>query len=91
MNLHGWVNLPTNFDKEEFARIEKAAKKIQKDSDVLVVIGIGGSYLGARAVIEALTNSFYNFEKRNTPRILYAGNNMSPRYILDLIELIGNH
>ena len=86
----GWLELPTNYDKEEFKRIKLAAKKIQKDSEILVVIGIGGSYLGARAVIEALTNSFYNFEKRNTPRILYAGNNMSPRYILDLIELIGN-
>ena len=86
----GWLELPTNYDKEEFKRIKAAAEKIQKDSETLVVIGIGGSYLGARAVIEALTNSFYNFEKRNTPRILYAGNNMSPRYILDLIELIGN-
>ena len=86
----GWLELPTNYDKEEFKRIKVAAEKIQKDSEILVVIGIGGSYLGARAVIEALTNSFYNFEKRNTPRILYAGNNMSPRYILDLIELIGN-
>ena len=86
----GWLELPTNYDKEEFKRIKAAAEKIQKDSEILVVIGIGGSYLGARAVIEALTNSFYNFEKRNTPRILYAGNNMSPRYILDLIELIGN-
>lgn len=86
----GWLELPTNYDKEEFKRIKAAAEKIQEDSEILVVIGIGGSYLGARAVIEALTNSFYNFEKRNTPRILYAGNNMSPRYILDLIELIGN-
>ena len=56
----GWLSLPTNYDREEFARIKKAAKKIKKDSDVLVVIGIGGSYLGARAVIEALTNSFTN-------------------------------
>jgi len=86
----GWLDLPTNYDKEEFARIKKAAKKIQKDSEVLVVIGIGGSYLGARAVIEGLTHSFYNLEKRNTPRVLFAGNNMSPRYILDLIDLIGD-
>ena len=86
----GWLELPTNYDKEEFKRIKKAAKKIQKDSEVLVVIGIGGSYLGARAVIEALTNSFYNLEKRKTPQILYAGNNISSRYILDMIELIGN-
>ena len=86
----GWLELPTNYDKEEFSRIKKAAEKIKKDSEILVVIGIGGSYLGARAVIESLTNTFYNLEKRETPRILYAGNNMSPRYILDLIDLIGN-
>ena len=86
----GWLDLPVNYDKEEFERIKKAADKIKKDSEILVVIGIGGSYLGARAVIESLTNTFYNLEKRGTPRILYAGNNMSPRYILDLIELIGN-
>ena len=91
MNLHGWVNLPTNFDKEEFARIEKAAKKIQKDSDVLVVIGIGGSYLGARAVIETLTSTFYNMlpdKQRKTPQIFFVGNNMSPNYINDLLECI---
>lgn len=91
MNLHGWMNLPTNFDKEEFARIEKAAKKIQKDSDVLVVIGIGGSYLGARAVIETLTSTFYNMlpdKQRKTPQIFFAGNNMSPNYINDLLECI---
>lgn len=85
----GWLDLPTNYDKEEFERIKKAAEKIQKESEILVVIGIGGSYLGARAVIESLTNSFYNLEKRETPRVLFAGNNMSPRYILDLIDLIG--
>ena len=60
----GWLDLPTNYDKEEFERIKKAADKIQKDSEILVVIGIGGSYLGARAVIESLTNTFYNLEKR---------------------------
>ena len=86
----GWLDLPINYDKNEFERIKKAAKKIQKDSEILVVIGIGGSYLGARAVIESLTHTFYNLEKRETPTILYAGNNMSPRYILDLIDLIGN-
>ena len=86
----GWLELPTNYDKEEFARIKKAAEKIKKDSEILVVIGIGGSYLGARAVIESLTHSFYNLEKRNTPKVLFAGNNMSPRYILDLIDLIGD-
>ena len=91
MNLHGWMNLPTNFDKEEFARIEKTAKKIQKDSDVLVVIGIGGSYLGARAVIETLTSTFYNMlpdKQRKTPQIFFVGNNMSPNYINDLLECI---
>ena len=59
----GWLELPTNYDKKEFARIKKAAKKIKKESDILVVIGIGGSYLGARAVIEGLTNKFYNSQK----------------------------
>ena len=88
----GWLNLPTNYDKEEFLRIKKAAKKIREDSDVLVVIGIGGSYLGARAVIEGLTNTFYNYlpdKNRKAPRIFFAGNNMSPDYISDLLECIG--
>ena len=87
----GWIDLPVNYDKEEFARIKKAAKKIQRDSDVLVVIGIGGSYLGARAVIDGLTHSFYNLmgdNKRKTPQILYVGNNISPVYMNDLLELI---
>jgi len=86
----GWLDLPTNYDKEEFERIKKAAEKIKNDSEILVVIGIGGSYLGARAVIESLTHTFYNLEKRKTPIVLYAGNNMSPRYVLDLIDFIGN-
>jgi len=89
----GWLNLPTDYDKKEFEKIKQAAQKIQKDSDVLLVIGIGGSYLGARAVIEALTNTFYNLqdkETRKTPQILYVGNNLSPNYINDIIELIGN-
>ena len=89
----GWVELPTNYDKKEFARIKKAAKKIKKESDILVVIGIGGSYLGARAVIEALTHAFYNMlpdKQRKFPQILYVGNNLSPNYINDLIEYIGN-
>ena len=89
----GWVELPTNYDKKEFARIKKAAKKIKKESDILVVIGIGGSYLGARAVIEALTHTFYNMlpdKQRKFPQILYVGNNLSPNYINDLIEYIGN-
>lgn len=86
----GWLELPTNYDKEEFARIKKTAEKIKKDSRVLLCIGIGGSYLGARAVIDALTHTFYNYDKRNTPQILYAGNNLSPNYINDLIDVIGD-
>lgn len=89
----GWLELPTNYDEEEFDRIKKAAKKIQKDSDVLVVIGIGGSYLGARAVIEALSHTFYNSmstEKRKTPQIVYAGNNLSPVYLNDLLEFVSD-
>jgi len=87
----GWIELPTNYDKEEFERIKKAAKKIQNDSDALIVIGIGGSYLGARAVIDSLTNSFYNLmdeNKRKMPQIFYAGNNLSPVYINDLLEYL---
>ena len=89
----GWLELPTNYDKKEFARIKKAAKKIKKESDLLVVIGIGGSYLGARAVIESLTSSFYNMlpeKQRKFPQILYVGNNLSPNYINELIDYIGN-
>ena len=89
----GWLELPTNYDKKEFSRIKKAAKKIKKESDILVVIGIGGSYLGARAVIEALTSSFYNMlteKQRKYPQILYVGNNLSPNYINELIEYIGD-
>ncbi|MCI8759668.1 MAG: glucose-6-phosphate isomerase [Clostridia bacterium] len=89
----GWLELPTNYDKKEFAKIKKAAKKIKKESDILVVIGIGGSYLGARAVIESLTSSFYNMlsdKQRKYPQILYVGNNLSPNYINELIEYIGN-
>ena len=88
----GWLHLPTNYDKEEFERIEKAAKRINKDSDILLVIGIGGSYLGARAVIEALSNSFYMMQtqKRKHTLVLFAGNNLSPNYINDLIETIGD-
>lgn len=89
----GWLNLPANYDKKEFEKIKKSAQKIQSDSDILLVIGIGGSYLGARAVIEALTNTFYNLldkEERKFPQILYVGNNLSPNYINDLIQYIGN-
>lgn len=86
----GWLELPTIYDKEEFERIKKASKKIQSNSEILVVIGIGGSYLGARAIIEALSNTFVNYEKQKMPRILYAGNNMSPRYLRDLIDFISD-
>ena len=89
----GWLHLPTNYDRDEFEKIKKCAKKIQEDSDILLVIGIGGSYLGARAVIESLTNSFYNMqdkEQRKTPQILYVGNNLSPNYIHDVIDYIGD-
>lgn len=86
----GWLELPINYDKEEFSRIKKSAEKIKNNSEILVVIGIGGSYLGARAVIESLTHTFNNLEKREYPRIFFAGNNMSPRYMLDLIDLIGD-
>lgn len=87
----GWVDLPQNYDKEEFARIKKAAEKIQSDSDVLVVIGIGGSYLGARAAIECLGHSFRNNltkESRKTPEIYFAGNNISSTYLMDLLDII---
>lgn len=87
----GWLTWPEKYDKREFERIKKCAKRIQSNSDVLIVIGIGGSYLGARAVIEALTNSFYNFQDKQTrkfPQILYVGNNLSATYINDLIDLI---
>ena len=89
----GWLNLPTDYDKDEFEKIKKAAKKIQSNSDILLVIGIGGSYLGARAVIESLTNTFYNMQDksmRKTPQILYVGNNLSTNYINDLIDYIGD-
>lgn len=89
----GWLDLPSNYDKEEFKRIRKAAKKIKKESDILVVIGIGGSYLGARAVIESLTSTFNNMfstKQRKYPQILYAGNNLSSNYLNELIEYIGD-
>ena len=87
----GWVNLPENYDKEEFARIKKAAEKIRSDSDILVVIGIGGSYLGARSAIEMLSHSFYNMidkDKRKAPQIVYAGNSISSTYIAELLEAV---
>ena len=83
----GWADLPTNYDKEEFERIKAAAKKIQSNSDVLIVIGIGGSYLGARAAIDLLKSPFYNNLKKDTPEIYYAGNNISPTYLNEVISL----
>ena len=87
----GWVDLPVNYDKDEFARIKKAAEKIRNDSDALIVIGIGGSYLGARAAIEMLSHSFYNSvskDMRKGPQIFYAGNSISSTYLSDLIEAV---
>ena len=89
----GWIDLPVDYDKEEFERIEKAAEKIKADSEVLVVIGIGGSYLGARAAIEFLRHSFYNNvskEIRRTPEIYFVGNSISSTYLAHLIDVIGN-
>ncbi len=89
----GWIDLPVDYNKDEFGRIKTAAKKIQQDSQVLLVIGIGGSYLGARAAIEFLRHSFYNSvseEIRKTPEIYYVGNNISSTYISHLIEVIGD-
>ena len=89
----GWIDLPEDYNKEEFARIQKAADKIKSDSEVLVVIGIGGTYLGARAAIEFLRHSFYNsVDKsiRKTPEIYYAGNSISGTYLSQLIETIGD-
>lgn len=88
----GWIDLPVDYDKEEFGRIQKAAKKIQDDSEVLIVIGIGGSYLGARAAVSFLRHSFYNRvskEVRKTPEIYYAGNSISSTYLSHLVEVIG--
>lgn len=89
----GWIDLPVDYDKEEFGRILEAAKKIQSDSEVLLVIGIGGSYLGARAAIEFLRHGFYNSvskEIRKTPEIYYCGNNLSGTYLKQLIEVVGD-
>ncbi|MDE5737807.1 MAG: glucose-6-phosphate isomerase [Oscillospiraceae bacterium] len=83
----GWVELPTNYDKEEFARIKEAAKKIQNNSDILIVIGIGGSYLGARAAIEFLKSPFYNNMKKDTPDIYYVGNNINPTYLNEILAI----
>lgn len=87
----GWIDLPVDYDKEEFARIQKASQKINKDSDILLVIGIGGSYLGARAAIEMLNHSFFNTvskEKRSAPQVLFLGQNISSTYMKDLMDLL---
>ena len=89
----GWLDLPVEYDKEEFERIEKAALKIQSDSDVLIVIGIGGSYLGARAAIEFLRHGFYNNlpkEVRKTPEIYYVGNSISGAYVEGLLDVVAD-
>ena len=83
----GWVDLPVDYDKEEFARIKKAAEKIKSDSDILVVIGIGGSYLGARAAIEFLKSHYYNNKKKDTPDIYFAGNSISSTALAELLEI----
>lgn len=89
----GWLKLPENYDKKEFERIKKAAKRIRKNSEVFIVIGIGGSYLGARAVIESLTSNFANMFPENirkSPQIFFVGNSISPNYINELINCIGD-
>ena len=89
----GWLELPTNYNKEEFERIKKVATRIKKTSDIFIIIGIGGSYLGARAVIDGLTNTFYNSidrKQRKAPQIIYAGNNISPNYLHDIIDFISD-
>ena len=89
----GWIDLPVNYDKEEFSRIKKAAERIQSGSEVLLVIGIGGSYLGARAAIEFLRHSFYNIvdkSVRKTPEIYFCGNSISSTYLKDLMDVIGD-
>ena len=83
----GWLNLPTDYDKEEFSRIQEAAKRIRKDTDVFVVIGIGGSYLGARAAIEFLKSERYNAKRKNGPDIYFTGNNISSTALCELMEL----
>ena len=86
----GWLRLPSQYDREEFQRIKKSAEKIKSDSQVLVVIGIGGSYLGARAAIEFLRSPNYNLLDKDTPDIFFVGNNLSSSAISEIIDLIGN-
>lgn len=90
----GWVSLPEDYDKDEFARIKAASEKIQKTSDVFIVIGIGGSYLGTKAALDFLTHTFYNdlsAEKRGTPKIYFAGNHISSTYLQELLDVIDGH
>lgn len=89
-DFRGWVDLPVNYDKDEFARIKKAAAKIQKDSEVLIGIGIGGSYLGAQAAIEFLNSAFYGKGKEKYPTVVFCGNSISGSYLYDLIEWLGD-
>ena len=89
-DFRGWIDLAINYDKDEFDRIKKAAKKIQNDSEVLVGIGIGGSYLGAQASIEFLNSSFYGREKEKYPTVVFCGNSLSGSYLYDLLEWLGD-
>lgn len=89
-DFRGWIDLPVNYDKDEFARIKKAAAKIQKDSEVLIGIGIGGSYLGAQAAIEFLNSAFYGKGKEKYPTVVFCGNSISASYLYDLIEWLGD-
>lgn len=89
-DFRGWLDLPVDYDKDEFARIKKAAKKIQGDSEVLICIGIGGSYLGAQAAIELLNSNFYGKEKTDMPTVVFCGNSLSGSYLYDLIEWLGD-
>ena len=87
----GWINLPNDYDKEEYSRLKKTAEKIRNDADVLIVIGIGGSYLGAKACIESLNTSFFNLlsrDERKSPQIFFAGNSISSTYLSELIEFV---
>ena len=86
-DFHGWVNLPVDYDRDEFKRIKAASEKIKKNSDILVVIGIGGSYLGARAAIEFVKSPLYNNLKKDTPDIYFAGNNISTTALTELLSI----
>lgn len=86
----GWVDLPENFDKEEFARIKRAAAKIKQDSSVLIVIGIGGSYLGTRTALDFIKSPYYNELKKDTPNIYFVGNNISSAHLNDILQILGD-